>query len=149
MASRKLQSTHTERHLRKKNKNKKRIPTGNFSNFYAVKFKFQMGSFRSHHAWQKVCFCLSGEKAKASLADMHDTRTLQRKLVLTVAGVRFVPLLQRGSCSLLFLLAILVTATLENPFNSWDTLYCSKLLHFLWHCKNTKQEQKSYDEVVD
>lgn len=114
------QKKNTKKPPQKNQQQKTRIQTGNFSNFYAVKLKFQMGSFRSHHAWQKDCFCLSGEKAKASLADMHNTQTLQRKPLLTVAGVRLVPLLHRSSCSFLFFLAILVTATLQNPFNSWD-----------------------------
>lgn len=60
----------------------------------------------------RVGFCRLGVEAKASVGDMQETR---RQRVLTVAGVWFVPLFQRCSCSLLFLLAILVTATLKNP----------------------------------
>lgn len=139
MASGKLQSTHGAAcQEKKKKKSKKRIQTGYFSNFYAAKLKFQMGSFRSRHAWQIGCFCLSEGKAKASLADMHGTQTLQRTLLLTVAGVRLVPLLQRCSCSLLFFLAILVTATLKNKYFNFSSFHNTIILQR----KNQKENRK-------
>lgn len=81
------------------------------SNFYAVKLKFQMGSFRSMHgSWVILDFQRLKQKALSCLANMHDTGC--KDTVLTVAGVRLIPLLLRCSCRLLLFLAVLVTATL-------------------------------------
>lgn len=115
---------------RKKNQ-KKQTGRSRFSSFFVVKLRFQKGSFRSHHAWQKGCFCLSEEKAKASLADMHDTQAMRKNLVLTITGVWFVSLLKRSSCSLLFLLTILVTATLQESMNTLKSAFMDNMLWLL------------------
>lgn len=68
--------------------------------------------FRSRHAQRTARLVLSGVRSK-SLSCRHARHKTDVRL-LTVTRVRFVPLLQRGSCSLRLLLPVLLAAPLIN-----------------------------------
>lgn len=65
---------HTERHLQEEKKKGRRGHSDVLLlSFWAVDFKLRAGSFRWRHAWQTGRSCLSQVKAKAFVANMHET----------------------------------------------------------------------------
>jgi len=121
---------HTEHQKKREKKEKKlrerekRIKKSNFYNFYVANFNSRWGLSDHVMRGRRLVFVfrVRGEQKPLLLTCMTQT-AVKSKQLLTVAGVRFVPLLQCCSRSLRFLLAILVTAALHNPVNIWQKHY--------------------------